>query len=249
MSKTDPMTTSNPFSPETTCYVSLGDSISIDDYAGGPGLGAASLLYSNQDALFPAWIGRDLETRFPGSRFVPLATDGATSATVLHGQIPQLRKSGVRPTIITLTMGGNDLLQAFGSEAAARAAHQAFQTQAPAVLKELRALAGKDAPILLGTIYDPSDGTGDTAALQIASWPQALAWIQQFNETIRQVAASHNALLSDIHAHFLGHGLKAGNPAQSNPQPVNRDLYYCGVVEPNLWGANAIRDLWWQSVG
>ena len=41
-------------------YVALGDSISIDDYSGGPGRGGASLLYANRDDDFPDWRGRDL---------------------------------------------------------------------------------------------------------------------------------------------------------------------------------------------
>lgn len=36
-------------------YVALGDSMSIDDYAGCAGRGAASLLLRNVDADFPAW--------------------------------------------------------------------------------------------------------------------------------------------------------------------------------------------------
>lgn len=145
-------------------------------------------------------------------------------------------------------MGGNDLLQAYGNNAAALAVHEAFVTQAPFVLEELRRIAGKDTPLLLGTIYDPSDGMGDTTALQIASWPEALEWIQRFNDAIRELAAKFDAHLCDIHAHFQGHGLKAGNPAQSDPQPENRELYYCGVVEPNLWGADALRTLWWRKL-
>ena len=34
-------------------YVALGDSISIDDYSGGPGRGGASLLLANRDDDFP----------------------------------------------------------------------------------------------------------------------------------------------------------------------------------------------------
>lgn len=71
-----------------SCYISLGDSISIDDYAGGSGRGGASLLYQNRDALFPEWKGRDLKTVLEDSRFMPLASDGATTDTVLRGQIP-----------------------------------------------------------------------------------------------------------------------------------------------------------------
>ena len=34
-------------------YAALGDSISIDEYAGGPGRGGASLLHTNRDDDFP----------------------------------------------------------------------------------------------------------------------------------------------------------------------------------------------------
>lgn len=43
-------------------YVALGDSMSIDDYAGGVGRGAASLLLCNHDTDFPDWAGHDLTT-------------------------------------------------------------------------------------------------------------------------------------------------------------------------------------------
>jgi len=60
-------------------YAALGDSMSIDDYAGGPGRGAASLLWRNRDHDFPAWAGRDLTTGDPTARLVLVASDGATS--------------------------------------------------------------------------------------------------------------------------------------------------------------------------
>jgi hypothetical protein len=55
-------------------YAALGDSLSIDDYAGGPGRGAASLLWRNRDRDFPAWAGRDLTARDPAVRLALLAT-------------------------------------------------------------------------------------------------------------------------------------------------------------------------------
>jgi hypothetical protein len=51
-------------------YAALGDSLSINDYAGGPGRGAASLLWRNRDGDFPAWAGRDLTVRDPTARLV-----------------------------------------------------------------------------------------------------------------------------------------------------------------------------------
>jgi lysophospholipase L1-like esterase len=103
-------------------YAALGDSMSIDDYAGGPGSGAASLLWRNRDRDFPAWAGRDLTARDPTARLVLLASDGATSATVAGEQLGRLRRLGVIPTLATVTMGGNDLLAAYGDATAARRA-------------------------------------------------------------------------------------------------------------------------------
>ena len=47
-------------------YVALGDSISIDLYAGGPGRGGASLLARNRDVDFPDWRGHDVATARTG---------------------------------------------------------------------------------------------------------------------------------------------------------------------------------------
>jgi hypothetical protein len=61
--------------------------MSIDDDAGGPGRGAASLLWRNRDEDFPAWVGRDLTGHDPAARLVLLASDGATSTTVVREQL------------------------------------------------------------------------------------------------------------------------------------------------------------------
>jgi len=56
-------------------------------------------------------------------------------------------------------------------------------------------------------------------------------------------------LLADVHARFLGHGMEAGNPTQPLAQPADRDLWYCNLIEPNAWGANAIREALWEALG
>src|SRR5918998_3064010 len=82
-------------------YVALGDSISIDDYSGGPGRGGASLLYANRDEDFPEWQGRDLRGLHAGTTFSLLATDGATTRTLVQTQLPRFRALGPRPTLVT----------------------------------------------------------------------------------------------------------------------------------------------------
>jgi len=73
-------------------YVALGDSISIDEYAGGPGRGGASLFARNRDDDFPEWRGRDLATLHPDLRYHLLAIDGGTTQTLLDFQLPQLER-------------------------------------------------------------------------------------------------------------------------------------------------------------
>ena len=95
-------------------YAALGDSISIDEYAGRPGLGGARLFTHIRDDTFPHWRGRDLAAIHSGLGYQLLAVDGGTTETLLDNQLPQLQRSGTAPAIVTLTIGGNDLLATYG---------------------------------------------------------------------------------------------------------------------------------------
>jgi lysophospholipase L1-like esterase len=229
-------------------YAALGDSMSIDDYAGGPGRGAASLLWRNRDRDFPAWAGRDLTSRDPTARLVLLASDGATSATVAGEQLGRLRRLGSVPTVATVTMGGNDLLVAYGDARAARRATTTVNDNGRLVLGGLRALMGADAPIVLATVYDPSDGSGDAGRLGLPPWPEALALLAELNRVLWVLAEDHRALVADVHARFLGHGLAAGDPTQPAARPRDRCLWYCRLIEPNAWGASQIRAALWATL-
>jgi lysophospholipase L1-like esterase len=229
-------------------YAALGDSMSIDDYAGGPGRGAASLLWRNRDRDFPAWAGRDLTSRDPTARLVLLASDGATSATVAGEQLGRLRRLGSAPTVATMTMGGNDLLVAYGDARAARRAITTVNDNGRLVLGGLRALMGADAPIVVATVYDPSDGSGDAGRLGLPPWPEALALLAELNRVLGMLAEDHRALVADVHARFLGHGLAAGDPTQPAARPRDRGLWYCRLIEPNAWGASQIRASFWEAL-
>ena len=229
-------------------YAALGDSMSIDAYAGGPGRGAASLPWRNRDDDFPAWAGRDLTTRDPTARLALLASDGATSTTVAGEQLGRLHGLGLIPTLATVTMGGNDLLAAYGDTRAARRAIRTVVDNGRLVLASLRTLMGAQAPIVVATVYDPSDGSGDAGRLGLPPWPEALELLAELNQALRTLAEDHQALVADVHARFLGHGLAAGDPTQPAARPPDRDLWYCGLIEPNAWGASQIRATFWDTL-
>ncbi len=229
-------------------YVALGDSISIDDYAGGPGRGGASLLFRNRDDDFPAWRGRDLLSSDPAAAFSLLATDGATTRTLAQAQLPRLRTLPRSPTLVTLTIGGNDLLSAYGDTAAARAVIGSVGTAVDAALGEIAGLLAPGGRVVVGTVYDPSDGTGDAGRLGLPPWPDAVVVIDELNEALRGAAARNGAAVAEIAGVFLGHGLRVGDPTQREPRPRERDLWFCDLIEPNAWGADGVRAAFWAAL-
>jgi lysophospholipase L1-like esterase len=224
----------------------LGHVVMLDPE--GPGRGGASLLARNRDDDFPTWRGRDLSAVHPGLRFELLAADGGTTATVLDVQLPRLARMAVRPQLVTLTVGGNDLLGAYGDTEAARRVVDTVGHRLDEILRTLEQHTAPGARLVVGTVYDPSDGTGDAEALGLPPWPDAVTVVGELNSAIRQVAATHAATVADVHAAFLGHGLRAGDPRQPDPRPAARDLWYCSLIEPNAWGASAVRAAFWHAL-
>ena len=222
----------------TKLYAALGDSMSIDVYAGGPGRGAASLLHRNRDADFPDWSGRDLHSH--GYELLDLSYDGATTGGVLDQQLPRLDRSA---DLVTITIGRNDLMGAYGDTAGAEAVIRTVAGRVDAILDGI----GTGSRVVVSTVYDPSDGTGAVPS-GLPPWPDGPRLVQDLNARLAGLADRHGAVVADLHAHFLGHGTKAGDPGQPHPRPDNRDLWYCGVIEPNAWGASEIRRVWWQAV-
>jgi len=239
-------------------YIALGDSMSIDLYpaldageidvavalervstAGRvAALGAASLLYENSDDHWPDDSGNDLSSMYPGIELVNLATDGATIGEVFGEQLPQLEDSA-DPLLITLTIGGNDLLSAFGNrprkDLLARIA--ADVAEAYDFLVDLIRGRFPNATIILTTIYDPSDGLARIPGVFDDVPELPIHVLDQLNDHIRVLAGgTPNVLLADVHRHFLGHGMSA--------EEADRWYWRRSLIEPNARGASEIRHVW-----
>jgi lysophospholipase L1-like esterase len=213
-----------------------------------PDAGGASLLARNRDEDFPGWRKRDLATTRPELGFALLATHGATTASVLDVQLPRLASLGVVPRVVTLTVGGNDVLGAYGDTRLALEIVGVVGARVGRALDRLRGLARAGDPVIVGTVYDPSDGISEAWRVGLPPWPDVADIVVELNYTLKAVAAKHDALVADIHERFLGHGLQAGNPAQPNPRPGDRALWYCNIIEPNAWGADAVRAALWVAL-
>ncbi len=228
-------------------YVALGDSMSIDEYAGGPGRGAASLFYRNHPD-WPEFQGQDLHGLLPDLRFRMLAFDGATSEGVLSLQVPALRQLPTAARIITLTVGGNDLLSYFGiSQRQADQAAGHLRRRLERILDGCSSALGGPGCILVGNIYDPTDGTGQVPDSDFPLWGDSMSVLELFNRTIAEVVEGRPAQLVDIHGHFLGHGARAQDPTFAHHRADDPTVWYTQLIEPNARGAHEIRRLFWEA--
>jgi lysophospholipase L1-like esterase len=195
-----------------TLYVALGDSMSTDHY--------------------PTCDVRGLD--LPPARLEPLG-----AAALLHRNARIGRDSSAPDILITLTAGGNDLLDALAAgrsvERAVGLAVRRFVELVETIREEL-----PRASLVLTTVYDPTDDTGRLPGLE-SYGRLPLDQLERFNETVRSTAASlPGTLLADVHRHFLGHGVTV----------PERERWYWGrnLIEPNARGASEIRRLWWHAI-
>ncbi|MCW2681920.1 MAG: hypothetical protein JWM62_3321 [Frankiales bacterium] len=93
----------------------------------------------------------------------------------------------------------------------------------------------QEPPVAVGTVYDPSDGMDDAAALRLPRWSDAVSVIGRLNDALCQVAIEHGAAVVEIAQHFHGHVLLAPRP---EARVAQREPRLCSVIEPNAWGAS-----------
>ena len=238
-------------------YVALGDSMSIDLYpaldagevdvavalewdarAGNVApLGAAALFYSNADDRYPEFQGQDLANLHPGIAYVNLAEDGATIGDVFGSQLSQLEGSE-DDTLLTLSVGGNDLLSAFSNRPVPSLLQGIVKDIGDGLefLTESLRRVRPNSALLLTTVYDPSDGTRkipgvfDGGSLPLES-------LHELNARIKSIAArTPRTAVVDTHTHFLGHGVTA--------KAADRWYWKRSWIEPSAAGASEIRRLW-----
>lgn len=241
-----------------TRYIALGDSVSIDLYpaldAGeidvavalerdasvgrvAP-IGAASLLYQNEDERWPDFAGDDLVSLSPGIEMHNVASDGATIGDVFGEQMPNVY-AAEDPVLVTLTIGGNDLLSAYGNRPRRSLLERIERDVAEAYDFLLDMLRGQlpNGTFVIATVYDPSDRTGRIPGVYDDAGALPLDILDRLNDHIRTLATgTPQVLLADLHAHFLGHGVSADE--------ADRWYWRRSLIEPNARGASEVRKVW-----
>jgi lysophospholipase L1-like esterase len=165
-------------------HLALGDSISIDDYTGVHGGGAA------------AQLARKL-----GVELVDLTRDGNTT----HGVLADLGRAPAAADVVTLTAGGNDLLGGEAPRAILRRLHQIARRIQPlgarAVINTIYDPSDGDNHLGRHEL-----GLSRLAAIELRRRLNAV------NRGIKKLAGEHGFLLADLELLFHGHGVASSEP-------------------------------------
>jgi lysophospholipase L1-like esterase len=168
----------------TGLYLALGDSISIDDYTGVHGGGAAS--------QFARKLGLPL---------VDLTRDGNTS----QGVLADLAQAPAAADVVTLTAGGNDLLGGDLPRAILRRLHEIAARIEPRGARVIvnTVYDPSDGDNELGR---RELGLSRLATIELRRRLNAL------NRGIAKLAQEYGFLLADLEQLFHGHGLASDEP-------------------------------------
>lgn len=244
-------------------YIALGDSISYGSDLTDTSLSFVNLLFQNNNTAYPADSGQDLSTKYPGIQLLNLSIPGARTQEVISNELPSIPQGSFSPYYVSIIIGGNELITpcganytdppcdgaVFGSTVSQGTTWSynfktRLKTQIVQVLQNTALYPGIK-KIVLGNIYDPTDGTG----LAGYGWAAGEAVLAQYNLRISEVASETGVDLVDVYTPFLGHGTQYNNT--SNPYYVSSDPTYWYVsaipipIHPNALGHYHLKHLFW----
>lgn len=227
----------------------FGDSITAGFGIGLPANRYARLLVENSDG-WDDWSGGDLTSRYGALDVVDVSRSGAELPDLLDRQLPAFDEAvpfgAPGPTLIYVTIGGNDMLDALVS--------QGLPTIGDRIEADLREFATSllapgrfpDGVLLHVTnIYEPTDGEGQTDAcffgLNLAAVQPVL---DDVNDRTRALAQELGFAWVDLRGHFLGHGFNHANPSNPNHHADDPTLWLQDdCIHPNRRGHHEVRRL------
>ncbi len=203
--------------------------------------------------------GKNLSVVFPKLETKNISTSGSNSFDHLN-QIKRLspQQSDVLGVVV-MTSGGNDLIHNYGRRPPEKGAmygasfEQArpwignFEKRLDEMVRRIQKVFPGGCHIFLANIYDPSDGTGNTAEwlTGLPAWPDGVKILHAYNTILAECAARYeNVHLVDIHSSFLGHGIHCRKFWIKNYRWNDPTYwYYLNIEDPSERGYDATRRL------
>lgn len=214
-------------------YIALGDSIAAGLVTSLPrerGYAAVvSNLLEKLDASVPEPTAvKAVNLAVPGETDESFVSNGQLRA--FQNEVASAKARGANLQLVTLTLGGNDILQLQSkSDADRRAGLERFRTSFPIVINDIEQALGDLKPTIVVTTYYDVTG-GDPQLTNTDAW-----WVAQFNDVIRGTAQQHGLKVADLEQAFRGH--------------IQQWTWYPLDVHPNNDGHAEIAKLVWQASG
>jgi len=213
-------------------YLALGDSVAYGVGAPSPNeQGYAGQLYNNYLRRVQPHLITYKDFGVPGetsSSFLETAHGQSQLQRALN-EIDVAKAANRRVGPLTLTIGGNDMLDARGQPQATKdAALAKYDANLQRILDSLKAHTNGQSNIIVTTYFNPFGGS--------AGQEDDVAWIQRFNALIVQRAQALGLKTADFYA-----------PILSNESNLTWANY--GDVHPNNQGYAKLARAVWQATG
>ena len=245
------------WSEQRVLLVGIGDSVTAG-FGARKGYSYFDRLIKNPRDEFREMRGKCLQAVFPNLQFTNLAISGSTSAEHITRQLPKVPKADSNTVgLILITTGGNDLIHNYGRTPPREEAmfgatwKQAapwvknFETRLQSIVKQAHARFPAGCHIFLVTIYDPTDGAGDSERAGLPKWKDGQKILAAYNEVIVRCSKENSFVhIVDIHRAFLGHGIHCTQfwtPHYDSKDP--HYWYYENLEDPNERRYDVIRRL------
>lgn len=213
-------------------YLALGDSVAFGVGASSPQqLGYAGVLYSEY-----------LKLAEPNLLYKNLALPGETSTSFIErpqsrsqleralAELDAAQQAGHKISLITLTIGGNDMLAARGKNQTQKAETLArFEANLQTILRQLTSRTAGRTTLIITTYYNPFAANGP--AIQ-----EDALWLERANEIINKRAAEYKVLVADFFKPVLGREMALTWIGQ-------------GDIHPNTPGHAQLAAAVWQASG
>lgn len=174
-------------------YTALGNSIAFGE---GASFGMGTLKNYGYVYYFRDFLDRLFNNVMLRNHAIP----GFTSSTLLN-QLQtnvNVRESVKNADLITISIGGGDLLECLNDPVCLSNAVVTFSQNWKQILKIIRKDLRSKARILVMTIYNPVPGD------EQPNFDQAEFFIQQINQVIKANRSAFRYLVVDVHDDFLG---------------------------------------------
>ncbi|NJN67529.1 MAG: hypothetical protein HC884_12860 [Chloroflexaceae bacterium] len=199
------------------CYLALGDSLVTGTEAD-----------ANNDGQpgYPAWLYEGLQAQYPDLSDHNLGKDGETSSSMISGgQLTQAeafiasqRDTGQRVGLLTLSIGGNDMVPILRDPSVdGEAILETFRANLDTILTRLLVAMTTDGlrqgDILLMNYYNPYPGLNNP----LTGEPVSDTWVPRFNAIIAEAATAYGLPVAGMVEAFSGN--------EGELLYVNQDIY------------------------